>query len=199
MSNTTLRRALLISIIGASAARAQATPRPLSYVIRLPDPANKTFEVDVAVPSEGRDSLILMMPIWSPGMYTLQSYGDRVTAISAKAAEGSVLDVTKPAPSRWVVKTGRAETVTVSYTLSAPRGTNLSSGVTDTSLVIIGPATFMTLAEPSGRAADVRSTFPRIGSRPRHPWIQRRTGDQTTSSRRTTTSSSIRRFSPERI
>ena len=160
MSITILRHALLTSIIAASVAGGQATLRPLSYTIRIPDSSNKAFVVDVVVPSDGRDSAILMMPIWSPGMYTLQSYGDRVTAISAKAAEGAVLDVSKPAPSRWVVKTGGALTVTVSYTLSAPRGTNLSSGVTDTSLVIIGPATFMTLSEPSGRAADVRLELP---------------------------------------
>ena len=160
MSITTLRHALLTSIIAASVAGGQATLRPLSYTIRIPDPSSKTFVVDVAVPSEGRDSVILMMPIWSPGMYTLQSYGDRVTAISAKAADGIALDVNKPTSSRWVVKTGHTPVVTVSYTLSAPRGTNLSSGVTDTSLVVIGPATFMTLAEPSGRPADVRLELP---------------------------------------
>ena len=140
-----LRHALLASLFAISTARAQATRKPLSYVIRLPDPASKTFVVDVAVPSDGRDSVILMMPIWSPGMYTLQSYGDRVTSISAKAADGTALDVSKPTPSRWVVKSTRTPTVTVSYTVSAPRGTNLSSGVTDTSLVLIGPATFISL------------------------------------------------------
>jgi len=129
-----------------SAADAQASLPPLSYTIRIPDPSTKTFVVDVLVPSQGRDSIILMMPIWSPGMYMLQSYGDRITTLSAKAADGTALDVSKPTKSRWVVKTGRSPSITVSYTLSAPRGTNLSSGVTDTSLVIIGPATFMTLA-----------------------------------------------------
>jgi len=93
MSKTLLRHALLTSVIASSAALAQATRQPLSYTIRIPDPASKTFVVDMAVPSEGRDSVILMMPIWSPGMYMLQSYGDRVTAISAKAAEGAALDV----------------------------------------------------------------------------------------------------------
>ena len=160
MSKTLLRHALLTSVIASSAALAQATRQPLSYTIRIPDPASKTFVVDVAVPSEGRDSVILMMPIWSPGMYMLQSYGDRVTAISAKAAEGAALDVQRASPSRWVVKSARTPTVTVTYTISAPRGTNLSSGVTDTSLVVIGPATFMTLAEPSGRPADVRLELP---------------------------------------
>jgi hypothetical protein len=102
MTANMLRRALFTSVVAASAVRAQAMARPLSYVIRLPDPASKTFVVDVVVPSDGRDSVILIMPIWSPGMYTLQSYGDRVTAISAKAADGTTLDVSKPTPSRWV-------------------------------------------------------------------------------------------------
>lgn len=114
----------------------------------------------MVVPSAGRDSVTLMMPIWSPGMYMLQSYGDRVTAVSAKAADGSTLDMQRASPSRWVVKSPRTPTITVTYTISAPRGTNLSSGVTDTSLVVIGPATFMTLAEPSGRPADVRLELP---------------------------------------
>jgi hypothetical protein len=35
----------------------------------------------------------------------------------------------------------------VTYTLSAPRGSNLSNGVTDTSAVIIGPSTYITLVE----------------------------------------------------
>ena len=157
-----MMRSFLAAILAASAslAEAQATLKPLSYTIRIPDPSSKTFAVDLTVPSEGRDSVMLMMPIWSPGMYALQSYGDRVTTIAAKSPDGAALDVTRTSPSRWVVKTNRAPNVTVSYTVSAPRGTNLSSGVNDTSLVIIGPATFMTLAEPTGRASDVRLDLP---------------------------------------
>jgi predicted metalloprotease with PDZ domain len=154
-------RATVIALgVATSLAHAQGTLRPLSYTIRIPDPASKTFAVDVVVPTDGRDSVILMMPVWSPGMYMLQSYGDRVTAVAAKAVDGAALEVSKPTASRWVVKTGRAPTVTVSYTLSAPRGTNLSNGVTDTTLVVIGPATYMTLAEPSSRSAEVRLELP---------------------------------------
>jgi predicted metalloprotease with PDZ domain len=138
------------------------TPRlqPLVYTLHVKPPTHQVIEIDVAVPTERRDSVFLMMPVWSPGMYTLQSYGDRVQSIAAKAPDGTPLDVARVSPSRWVVRSGGRPTVTVSYSIAAARGTNLSSGVTDTSLVVIGPASYITLADDRQRVADVRLDVP---------------------------------------
>ena len=149
---------------GKATSRVTSAPTPaqapIVYTIRIPAPSSKTFDVDAVIPTDGRDSIPLMMPIWSPGMYMLQSYGDRVTAISAHDAEGKPLAADKRSRSRWIVKTGGQPTVDVTYTISAPRGSNLSSGVTDTSLVVIGPATFMTLADNLHHPAEVRLELP---------------------------------------
>src|SRR6266536_3097596 len=135
---------------------------PLVYTIRFPEPESKTFTVEVQVPTEKRDSVDLMMAVWSPGFYGLQNYADRVSNFVATAADGTALDVTKPKPSRWTVTTGGRTSIEVTYTLAAPRGSNLSNGVTETSAVIIGPSTYVTLVEPSGthRPADVRLELP---------------------------------------
>jgi predicted metalloprotease with PDZ domain len=148
--------------IAQNGAAQRATLEPLRYTVRLPAPATKTFDVDVVVPTERRDSIVVMMPVWSPGMYTLQSYGDRVTAFAAREADGTTLQVTKTPPSRWIIRTRGAPSVTVSYTVAAPRGGNLSNGVTDTSLVIVGPATYIARAEPEQqhRPAEVRLELP---------------------------------------
>jgi len=68
--------------------------------------------------------------------------------------------VQKPKPSRWTIATGKKPTFTVTYTVNAPRGSNLSNGVTETSAVLIGPATFVTLAETARRPAEVRLELP---------------------------------------
>src|SRR6186997_1979197 len=94
---------------------------PLIYTISFPQPASKTFDVKVEVPTGKRASVDLMMAIWSPGFYGIQNYADRVTAFSATAPDGVALKVTKPKPSRWTIKTGGKPTITVTYTLSAPR------------------------------------------------------------------------------
>src|SRR5262245_39379206 len=120
----------------------QATSKlePIVYTIRFPQPASKTFTVEVAVPTGKKDSIDLMMAIWSPGFYGIQNYASRVSDFVAKAADGTVLEVEKPTPSRWTVKTGGRPSINVTYTLAAPRGSNLSNGVTETSAVIIGPS-----------------------------------------------------------
>lgn len=133
---------------------------PLVYTIRFPHPEAKTFDVEVTVPTAKRESVDMMMAIWSPGFYRIQNYADRVTAFSATAPDGVALDVEKPKPSRWTIKTGGRPSITVSYTLSAPRGSNLSNGVTDTSAVIIGPSTYITLVEQAHRPAEVRLELP---------------------------------------
>ena len=133
---------------------------PLIYTISFPQPASKTFDVKVEVPTGKRASVDLMMAIWSPGFYGLQNYADRVTAFSATAPDGVALEVTKSKPSRWTITTGGRPTINVTYTLSAPRGSNLSNGVTETSAVIIGPSTYITLVETAHRPAEVRLDLP---------------------------------------
>ena len=160
-----VKTCLAIGVVALAAAPSFITARalaPISYTIRFPDPASRTFVVDMVVPTDKRDAVDLMMAVWSPGFYGLQNYADRVSNFAATASDGTALAVTKPKPSRWTVTTGGRASINVSYTLAAPRGSNLSNGVTETSAVIIGPSTYITLVEPKGtrRAADVKLELP---------------------------------------
>ena len=138
---------------------------PLVYTISFRNPPSKTFNVDVVVPTGKRNSVDLMMAIWSPGFYGVQNYADKVTAFTAAAPDRTALDVTRPTPGRWAVQTGGRPSFTASYTVSAPRGSNLSNGVTETGAVIIGPSTYITLVEgtvskPVHRPAEVTLELP---------------------------------------
>ena len=117
--------------------RAQ-TLAPLAYTIRFPDTASRSFTVEVAVPAGKRGSIDMMMPVWSPGFYGLQTYGDRVSNVAATAGDGTTLEVSRSSPSRWTIKTGGRSAITVSYTVAAARLSNLGNGVTDTGAALIG-------------------------------------------------------------
>jgi predicted metalloprotease with PDZ domain len=145
------------------AARSAETLDPILYTVSFPDPASKTFSVQMIVPTGGRPSVDLMMPVWSPGFYGLQNYAARVTAFAARTDTGTALDISKPSDNRWTVQTAAAKrTFTATYTVAAPRLSNLGNGVTETGAVIIGPATYITLADPPAthRPADVTLTLP---------------------------------------
>jgi predicted metalloprotease with PDZ domain len=154
---------VVIGLVCRSAAGPVAAPKleSIVYTISFPDPASKTFHVDVIVPTEKRASIDLMMAIWSPGFYGVRNYAAQVSAFAAQSTDGAALDVTKPNPSRWTVNTGGRSSIRISYTLAAPRASNLSNGVTETSAVIIGPSTYITLVETAHRPAEVRLDLPR--------------------------------------
>lgn len=151
--------ALLAPALHLATTQARALD-PIVYTIRFPDPASKTFTVEAVVPTDQHDVVDLMMPVWSPGFYGLQNYAARVSAFAATASGGVTLDVTRPQANRWEVKTGGRPSFTATYTVAAPRGSNLSNGVTETSAVLIGPATYVTLVDPGHRPAEVRLELP---------------------------------------
>jgi predicted metalloprotease with PDZ domain len=157
-------RSSLVVCLAAAALRlsAAAGPEAIRYTIAFPDPASKAFTVTMVVPTGSRASVDLMMPVWSPGFYGLQNYAQRVSAFTARAADGTALDVAKSADHRWTVASGGRPSFTATYTVAAPRGSNLGNGVTETSAVIIGPATYVTLVDPPGthRPAEVTLDLP---------------------------------------
>ncbi|MEZ5318385.1 MAG: hypothetical protein R2752_13375 [Vicinamibacterales bacterium] len=141
-------------------ARQSAAPEPIVYTLRFPDPASKTFDVEMVVPTDGRATVDLMMAIWSPGFYGIQNYARQLSGFRATTLDGAALEVTPVTDSRWSVATGGRSSFRVTYTLAAPRGSNLSNGVTETSAVIIGPSTYVTLVEQAHRRALVNLDLP---------------------------------------
>lgn len=137
---------LALAAVATSPVGHSKSLEPVAYTIRFPE-ATKSFAVEVQIPTGKRPVVELMMPMWSPGFYGIQNYADRVSSFTARGNDGTVLDVVKRSPSRWTVTTGGRPTFTATYTVAAGRGSNLSNGVTETSAVIIGPATYVTLVE----------------------------------------------------
>jgi hypothetical protein len=146
-----LAAALVVSALALFTIHAQ-TLAPIVYTIRFPDPASNTFTIDMTVPTDKRDSVDLMMAIWSPGFYGLQNYARNVSGFTATTTDGAPLDVTKPNDSRWTVATHGLPSFHVTYTLAAPRGSNLSNGVTDTSAVITARASHRPGSSAANRA-----------------------------------------------
>jgi predicted metalloprotease with PDZ domain len=156
-----MRRLLLLPLFALALS---AGPRldPIVYTIRFPDPASKSFTVQMVVQTDGHAAVDLMMPVWSPGFYGPQNYAARVSAFTARGADATALEVTKTSDNRWTVTAGARRTVTATYTVAAPRGSNLGNGVTETSAVIIGPATYITLVDAprTHRSAEVTLDLP---------------------------------------
>jgi predicted metalloprotease with PDZ domain len=133
------------------------SPEAIAYTLRVPAPEAHMLDVEARIPSDGRDSLVLMLPIWSPGFYRVEDYAGKIQAISAAGSGGQALALRRwPAPgNRWTVTTGGAAWVTVTYRLLADGRSVTTNWVGPELGVITGPATFITLADAGPRSYDV--------------------------------------------
>ena len=143
----------------AGGAAAQAL-EPIVYTIRVPSPATHVAQVDAVVPTDGRATVEMMMPVWSPGYYVVQDYAGRVLALSARAADGTALKVERPQPNRWTIHAGGRPTVTVSYGLRCEQRSVTTNWVSPELGVFNGAATFITLAERRRRPHQVHIDLP---------------------------------------
>lgn len=133
---------------------------PIQYTFRVIDAGKHIAGIEARVPTGGRPSIDLMMPVWTPGYYVVEDYASRVRDLTVKDADGSVLTVSKPKGNRWTVETKGAPYVSLSYALVA-QGRSVTSNWVDAELgVINGGAAFITLAEQARRQHDVRLEMP---------------------------------------
>jgi predicted metalloprotease with PDZ domain len=146
----------------APALRAQTvnTLEPIQYTFKVIDPDKHLAGIAARVPTGGRTTVTLMMPVWTPGYYVIEDYASRVRDLIARTPEGGELTISKPAPNRWEVATNGAPFFDLSYTLVA-QGRSVTSNWVDAELgVINGGAAFITLAERARRPHDVRIEMP---------------------------------------
>ena len=159
-------RRLPLALVFASAAIASSAAlpaqqlAPVIYTIRVPDPASHLANIEARFPTAGKDTIDLMMPVWSPGYYRVENYAGKVQSFAAIGRGGQTLVVSKPQPNRWRVATGGAGEVTVTYTLLCSGRSVTLDWVGEDMGVFNGSATYITLAERARRPYEVRLELP---------------------------------------
>jgi predicted metalloprotease with PDZ domain len=163
---TAAASALTLATLLVRPAVAQS-PRPISYTLRAPAPETHTLDVEARIPTAGRDSLVLMLPIWSPGFYRVQHYAAKIQAISAAGPTGATITLRQwPArENRWTIITGGAAFVTLRYRLLADGHSVTTNWVGPDLGVVNGPATFITLVDTVSRPYEVTLVPPAEWSR----------------------------------
>jgi predicted metalloprotease with PDZ domain len=158
--------AALLALLFRAPAAAQRAPgtvertlEPIRYVLRFPAPQTNYVEVTATIPADGRASVDLMMPVWTPGSYLVREYARNVENVAA-ANGGAVLPIQKTQKNRWRVTANGARAITLTYRVYAHEMTVRSNWVEDGFAMLNGAPTFITLADLRPRAHDVRLELP---------------------------------------
>jgi predicted metalloprotease with PDZ domain len=116
----------------------------LSIVHRvlLPDPKTHFVHVELHVEAAGGalpESLVVFMPVWTPGSYLVREYARHVEGL---AAEGPARAV-KVSKNAWRVDSGGAARAVVRYRVYANELTVRTSHVDETHAFLVGAALFL--------------------------------------------------------
>lgn len=149
---------LVVMLVGLTAPALAI--EPITFTVRFPAPDKHVAEIEAWYPTNGRASVELMMPIWTPGFYRVENYASQVRDLSANTPDGQALKVEQPKKNRWMVQTGGAKSIAVSYKLRCESRSVTTNWVGDDLAVLNGAATFLTLAETGKRPHDIRLELP---------------------------------------
>jgi predicted metalloprotease with PDZ domain len=160
-----LHRGIAAAVLTAAAGTLPAAQRataldPIVYTIKVPAPESHIAELTATVPTGGRPSIDLMLPVWSPGFYSLGDYARNVQDFAARTADGRDLTVEKPQPNHWTIATGGAASIVISYKLLCQSRFVTGCWVGADDAVINGPSTFISLTERATRPHEVRLQLP---------------------------------------
>ena len=157
-------RVILVGLVLWLVTPAQAAPadrlEPLVYTVSFPAPDTHIALIEARVPTAKRATIELMMAVWSPGFYRVENYASRVQDFAARTTEGAPLSVRQGWANRWLIETGGAAQIIVSYQLLCTGRSVTTNWVGNDLAVLNGPATFITLVERVRRPHQVRLNLP---------------------------------------
>lgn len=126
----------------------------IRHSIRFPNPETHYAEVEVVVPTGSRDSIDLMMAVWTPGSYLVRDYSGKVESEQATTLDGRALPFHKSSKNRWTVETTGQDSVRFTYRLYCREMSVRSNWVEADFAIIVGAATFFTVAAEEGGFID---------------------------------------------
>lgn len=150
MPSHRLARAALAfgAVLGSAAARPAAAQGgaafSIAYQIAMPDPASHLYHIRLDVGRLAGDTLILQMPVWSPGRYAPMFFAKNVQRFTATTADGAPVRWDRTDGSRWRLFTRGASAVRVEYLSYADAPMSGTFSVLDTlHATWNGPSLFM--------------------------------------------------------
>ena len=125
----------------SSSTSASAAPEDLriNYLVSMDDARNHNFRVTMTLEGVSDDTLVLKMPVWTPGYYWIQNYPKNLSRLEITDAAGQKCAFRKISKNVWKVVTGGAETVTASWVIYG-NNHSVADAFIDTTHAFIVPA-----------------------------------------------------------
>ncbi|MCB9663926.1 MAG: M61 family metallopeptidase [Alphaproteobacteria bacterium] len=130
------------------------------YALDLSRRDRQLLDVTAVARTGGADTLVWMMPVWTPGSYLVREYARHVEQVRAVGADGASLPVRKVAKNRWEVATAGQAEVTLRYAVWADEPSVRTNLVEPDLAVLVGAATFLVPVDAQAAPLEVVLDLP---------------------------------------
>ncbi len=154
-------RRILILFATLIAVNSMAVARePIRFTLSFTEAAAHYVDVEMQVPTEGKSSLTLFMPVWTPGSYLVREYAGNMVTLEAFSATGAALEAQKTTKNRWQIDSAHTPTITVRYRLYA-REINVRGNWVESDFAMLnGAPTFLSEVDDLDRPYSVKIVRP---------------------------------------
>jgi predicted metalloprotease with PDZ domain len=106
---------LLLSLFISATAASVPADYAIKYRVSMDDAANHNFRVTMTLEGVTGDSIMLKMPVWTPGYYWIQNYPKNLSRLEIRNAAGETCAFRKISKNAWQVATGGSGSLTASW------------------------------------------------------------------------------------
>mgnify|MGYP003937796877 CR=1 FL=1 len=153
---------LLAAFVLASCSQKEVEARTddaVAYTISIQDIVAQTAQVEVRFPAVS-GSVVLYMPVWTPGYYVKENFKGKVLELHASDAAGKALAVADAGENRWRVDAPSSGGIVVRYVLLADGRSVSLNEIAGNYAVFNGSATYVTAKGVESLEQRVRLSVP---------------------------------------
>ncbi|MDZ7635681.1 MAG: hypothetical protein U5L72_15115 [Bacteroidales bacterium] len=119
----------------------------IKYRVSMDDAVNHNFRVTMTLAGVTGDSILLKMPVWTPGYYWIQNYPKNLSRLEIRDAAGQTRAFRKTSKNAWQVATGGAGSLTASWVVYGNSHSVADPFIDTTHAFIVPAALFLYPAE----------------------------------------------------
>lgn len=111
----------------------------ISYSVSMDDAVNHNFRVTMTLDGVSDDTIVLKMPVWTPGYYWIQNYPKNLSRLEIRDTSGRGCHFLKTSKNEWQVVTGGAGSLKASWVVYG-NSHSVADAFIDTTHAFIVPA-----------------------------------------------------------
>lgn len=140
-----------------SIAESNQSPSPIQYRVSFRQSESHRVDIELTVPTDGKATIELMMPVWTPGSYLVREYARQIETITASnGLSNAPLHLEKRTKNRWQIECAGVSEIVVRYTLYCREMGVRTNWVERDFAFLTGAATYLTRVDTLDRQHIVR-------------------------------------------